>query len=365
MTDAKTPPKSPSKSPPGSGPASPPGQDSAMGPSGLLPAEHWAQLELVQDDAESTADEANVSSTASVSSSILNYRTLHGRRYHSEIGNAAYWGSNDERQNEALDLSHHAMTIACEDRLFLAPLEKDKIQRVLDVGTGTGVWAIDFADEFPEAEVIGTDISPIQPTWIPPNLKFEIEDCTRPWTFAASSFDYIHLRWLIGSIIDWDELFAQAYAACRPGGWVESFEPSPILESDHVQIPEDSALHQWGKFCVEAGKILGRTFTVMNDNLQRKGMEAAGFVDLQEFEFKAPFGPWPKDPRLKELGAIAQLAFDSDIEGRIQIIASTVGWTRDEIQGYISHVRNELRSMKYLPYHRTKVVWGRKPEDAE
>lgn len=29
----------------------------------------------------------------------------------------------------------------------------------------------DFADEFPEAEVIGTDISPIQPTWIPPNLK--------------------------------------------------------------------------------------------------------------------------------------------------------------------------------------------------
>ena len=34
-----------------------------------------------------------------------------------------------------------------------------------------GLWAIDFADEFPEAEVTGTDISPIQPTWIPPNLK--------------------------------------------------------------------------------------------------------------------------------------------------------------------------------------------------
>lgn len=29
----------------------------------------------------------------------------------------------------------------------------------------------DFADEFPEAEVTGTDISPIQPGWIPPNLK--------------------------------------------------------------------------------------------------------------------------------------------------------------------------------------------------
>lgn len=29
----------------------------------------------------------------------------------------------------------------------------------------------DFASEFPDAKVIGTDLSPIQPTWVPPNLK--------------------------------------------------------------------------------------------------------------------------------------------------------------------------------------------------
>lgn len=29
----------------------------------------------------------------------------------------------------------------------------------------------DFADEFEGAEVIGTDISPIQTSWVPPNLK--------------------------------------------------------------------------------------------------------------------------------------------------------------------------------------------------
>lgn len=49
------------------------------------------EKEPVPDDAESTIDESVPSSTASVSSSILNYRTLHGRRYHSEIGNASYW----------------------------------------------------------------------------------------------------------------------------------------------------------------------------------------------------------------------------------------------------------------------------------
>lgn len=29
----------------------------------------------------------------------------------------------------------------------------------------------DFADTYPNCEVIGTDISPIQPGWVPPNLK--------------------------------------------------------------------------------------------------------------------------------------------------------------------------------------------------
>lgn len=32
------------------------------------------------------------------------------------------------------------------------------------------MWCIDMGDEFPAAEVIGVDLSPIQPTWVPPNV---------------------------------------------------------------------------------------------------------------------------------------------------------------------------------------------------
>jgi SAM-dependent methyltransferase len=84
-------------------------------------------------------------------------------------------------------------------------------QRILDVGTGTGIWAIDIGDLHPEAEVIGVDLSPIQPSWTPPNVKFEIDDVTQEWTWEPNSFDFIHVRTLGGSIKDWAAFLQEAY----------------------------------------------------------------------------------------------------------------------------------------------------------
>ena len=48
------------------------------------------------------------------------------------------------------------------NKLSLAPLKKEP-QHVLDLATGTGVWAMEFALEHPTTTVIGNDLSPIQP----------------------------------------------------------------------------------------------------------------------------------------------------------------------------------------------------------
>lgn len=114
----------------------------------------------------------------------------------------------------------------------------------------------------------------------------EIEDCTGEWTFAPNSVDYVHIRWLLGSIADWTELFKQAYRCLKPGGYVESFEPDSVMQSDDGTVKETSAMGQWGKFFEEGGKKLGRPFSVLSDRLQRKGMEEAGFVDIEELDFK-------------------------------------------------------------------------------
>ncbi|TPX18336.1 uncharacterized protein E0L32_011747 [Thyridium curvatum] len=327
----------------------------------LLPASHWADLpQAPRDDDTDSAQGDNASSTASMSSSILQYRTIHGRTYHSERGNASYWSPNDEAQNEALDIIHHVLTLSLDNKLHIAPLG-DNIQKVLDIGTGTGIWAIDFADEHPNCEVIGTDLSPTQPTWIPPNLKFEIDDCTQEWTFAENSFDYIHIRWLFGSIADWTHLFQQAYRSLKPGGYLESQEASIMFHSDDGSVHEKTAMAQFGKFFLEAAKVIGRSFTVVEDGTQRKAMEEAGFVDIQEKDLKTPIGPWPTDPKQLEIARFQQMAVEQDTEGTLNMVASLQGWTPTEVAVYVAHLRRELRSKSIHGYYPQKIVWARKP----
>jgi SAM-dependent methyltransferase len=117
----------------------------------------------------------------------------------------------------------------------------------------------------------------------------EIEDFNQDWTFPPESFDYVHLRYLVGCVPDWDKLFEQAFKALKPGGWVESFEASAIIESDDDSVKPDSALAQWGPIFIKASKTIGNTFTVVGDELQRPGIEKAGFTDVKQWDSKVGY----------------------------------------------------------------------------
>lgn len=90
----------------------------------------------------------------------------------------------------------------------------------------------------------------------------------------------MHLRYLMGSITHWDELFKQAYRVLKPGAWIQSYEADAVVTSEDGTVVEGSALDQWGKIFIEAGKKTGRTFLLIDDDVQRKGLEAAGFTNI-------------------------------------------------------------------------------------
>lgn len=86
----------------------------------------------------------------------------------------------------------------------------DDITHVLDVGTGTGIWAIEFADKHPSCEITGTDLSPAQLSWVPRNVKFLVDDAEEQWAFNLK-FDFVHVRVMLASIHDWPRLIRQGF----------------------------------------------------------------------------------------------------------------------------------------------------------
>ncbi|KAG6075126.1 hypothetical protein E4U16_003585 [Claviceps sp. LM84 group G4] len=312
-----------------------------------------------QDDGDSVFSETQ-SSTASLASSILEYRQIHGRTYHSDRFATSYVFPNDDQQLESDELNHHYLKILLDDQLFLAPLEKDKIHRVLDVGTGSGIWAIEFADLFPNASVTGTDLSPCQPQWVPPNVHFEIDDATLEWTWNANHFDFIHIRYLVGGIQDWKALFQEAYRCCAPGGWVQSVEVEPDFRSDDGSTELEPILASYGDLFREGGKVTNRPFFLRD--IQPQAFEQAGFVDQRIIQYKVPLGIWAKDAKLAEVGRFIKAALENDLQGYTQMVWHNIlQKPADEYHEWLANLRKAIRNPKVHSYMTMHTVYGRKP----
>lgn len=224
-------------------------------------------------------DDNNSTLSQSIRSSIYNYRYENGRTYHA-YHDGEYPLPNDEIEQDRLDLLHHLFKMILGGELFTAPLPASP-QRVLDVGTGTGIWAIEFADQFPNTTVIGTDLSPIQPQWVPPNLQFYVEDCEANWTFSESEhFDFIHGRALCGGIADWPRFYSQAFDNLKPGGWMEMQDHECWINSDDGGMNRAPGCNEWIREVDRASRMFGKPLNVAHEHKQ--WMINAGFTEVHE-----------------------------------------------------------------------------------
>ncbi|KAF4815446.1 Secondary metabolism regulator laeA [Colletotrichum tropicale] len=345
----------------------------ATPPTGSPPPANTASVERAEgpipidpalEEAPETQSEAETgsifsSSTASLSESIYDYRRIHGRTYTQKVD---YWGPNDERQNEGLEINHWIMTIFLGDRLFLSPIGENP-QRVLDLGTGTGIWAIDFADEFPSTEVFGVDVSPIQPKWVPTNCKFQIDDIEQPWTWPDNHFDFIHIRNLEGCISNWTDLYKQAFESMAPGGYIEVKEHDIELRSQTQELDDGHAFKSFSRNLLEACGRLGKVGLQCRNHGIAKSLKAAGFVDIVERKWPIPVGAWANDLVLKQVGSGALEFLDKSVEGfGIFLLKEVMGWEMAEILVLSSEFRKALKKFRSQPVFDLHIVYARKPE---
>ncbi|TIA50518.1 S-adenosyl-L-methionine-dependent methyltransferase [Aureobasidium pullulans] len=292
------------------------------------------------------ASETSPGTAASTTSDTLatyvtDYRMENGRRYHA-YADGEYWGPNDEQSTEAECLSHAMYLETLGGELHLAPVKNPR--EILDVGTGTGIWAIQMADKFPEAQVTGTDLSPIQPDLVPCNCVFEIDDASLEWTWEDNHLDYVHVREMFGSIRDWDLFFSEALRCIVPGGYVEIMEHSTWPVSDDDTLGPDHFFNTWGRTIEELGGKWGKSFNTWKES--KALLEKAGFVDVVEKRFKWPMNGWSQDPALKHLGELNRVRLVEHIQGFTMRLLTTAGkWPLPRAHIFLAEMRNALKDL--------------------
>lgn len=206
---------------------------------------------------------------------------------------------NDEVELDREDMKHHEWLLITESRLHLSPIPTNP-QRILDICTGTGIWAMQIAEVYPSATVIGTDISPVQPRWVPPNLTFEIDDIEEEWLYKSNAYDLVNCRFNFIAIKDWPAMLRQAMRVLKPGGYVELTELEIRPIATNKEAGEPTQLHRWLEYLSMGMQRQGFDFYVAD---KFKGMlEEAGFEAVVEKKFEVPWGAWCTDKRQRAIG---------------------------------------------------------------
>jgi len=338
-------------------------------PAEALQAENTVEADTddgVSSQASETWDEGfdgrsagNHSASTSLSNSVRDYVFENSRRYHKYM-EGRYLMPNDEPEQEREDMKHAMCVNVMDGKLHCAPLENP--QKVVDIGTGTGIWAIDMGDEFPEADVVGIDLSPIQPTWLPPNVRFIVDDAEAEWVWPANSIDFVHARHMCMAIKDWPRLLSQAHHALRPGGWVELQELRFHLECDDGTMP-GPAQYGYGRFvdlCMEGFRSFGIDPLGMEGNAER--LRKSGFERVEEKVWKVPIGTWPRDQNLKTIGLYNRSMLVDALQA-VSMAPLTRGlkWSATEVEIFLIDVRKSLMNSSIHSYLTFHVVYGQKP----
>jgi ubiquinone/menaquinone biosynthesis C-methylase UbiE len=191
-------------------------------------------------------------SSDAVSAQPRRWTWLGGRRI---LTNTPYVLPKDRAEGDRLDLQHHLLKVAAGG-LYRAPVRQ--LHAILDVATGTGIWAREMALAFPKARVIGIDIdrTPLERSLevlgpggqFPTNFSFQMADALKPLPFENGEFDFVHGRMMSPFVpIDlWPQLVSEMMRVLKVGGCIELVDmerpPSATSKAYHRIAQEIASL---------------------------------------------------------------------------------------------------------------------------
>ncbi|KYK58471.1 hypothetical protein DCS_05487 [Drechmeria coniospora] len=247
----------------------------------------------------------------------------------------AYFLPNDKAEQNRLNFQHEMCIQLLDGKLGLAAVTSPK--HVLDIATGTGIWAIQYAQQNPDSEVIGTDLSSIQPKAPVPNCSFIQQDVEHDDWYFSRNFDYIYLRFVVSCFDNTKSVIQRAFDNLNPGGHIEFLDY--IFEiTDFDGTTKGTFCERWFNLIHKGGNKIGRDFT--KPARYATWCREVGFLDVEEKYFPVPCGTWPKDPKMKKIGKYFLHDLQALMEGMKKFLGFA-GLSHNEIEDLVEKAKKD------------------------
>ncbi|KAI0780653.1 S-adenosyl-L-methionine-dependent methyltransferase [Trametes elegans] len=332
-----------------------------------------------QEDLPESGSDAGSASPApslySFSSSVdgqLMLRQVYGRILNNQ--NDTYFLPADNEEHRRLDLQHQVITLALGGlcpapdlvRRALRP-RPGKAPGILDVGTGSGSWAIDMAKLFPHCNVVGVDLAPPRVDGdLPPNCRFEIDDANLGFSHYRGTFDLIHARSVSAGIRDYPQFLEELAQALRPGGVVIVGDGDMQL-FDEWQCPlayveEGSPGFTWTHrvFFAAYNAMKNRGGSIDSPSMCPTWLRAIeSYTDVGWHKVFIPIGPWRQsaDPKERIIAEMLREDCFRYIAGLAPLLLSE-GYLPESVEKMQREAAAELRELRARIYSRWTFAWA-------
>jgi SAM-dependent methyltransferase len=252
----------------------------------------------------------------------------------------------DEQEINRLDFQHFLLYHALGGN-YAAPITQPG--SILDVGCGTGRWAMEIAQTFPRANVIGLDIvTPVPSVEKPPeNYLFMNGNVLEGLPFANASFDFVHMRLLFMAIPAnrWPFAVRELARVTRPGGWIELVEGGLPKNGG----PALEALARWAN---EASRQRGIDLHLGTQ--VGRFLHEAWMIDIVNHDIKFPVGRY--GGRIGQMAAVDTFAMIESLRALVimQGIAPAKRYDQElaNARSYVSQSQAQCILPFYLAYGR-------------
>jgi hypothetical protein len=123
----------------------------------------------------------------------------------------------------------------------------------------------------------------------------------------------------------------------------------PKLHCDDGSTPPESGLVTFALYARDASKIMGTPLDACIH--YAKYMKEAGFEDVTETRLKIPSSPWPKEKRLKLIGAFEMHNMVRGLSAMsLRMFAKAYGWTQEQTEAFLVQVRKDASNLRYHTY---------------